>query len=132
MKKELIRAAQEALLKSYSPYSKYRVGAALLAGGKIFTGTNVENASYGLSICAERSAATAAVSAGERDFQALAIAVEDGSATPCGACRQFLREFGQDYPVLLVSGDKTVVESSIRELLPLSFGPEYLHKESDK
>ncbi len=132
MRDELIRAAQDALAKSYSPYSRYRVGAALLAGGKIYTGTNIENASYGLTICAERSAVAAAVSAGEREFQALAIAVEKGSASPCGACRQVLREFGQDYTVLLVASDETVVETSIRELLPGSFGPEYLDKESDQ
>jgi cytidine deaminase len=97
-----------------------------MAGDKLYTGVNVENASYGLTICAERSAAVAAVTDGKRRFQAVAVAVEEGKATPCGACRQFLREFGEDFPVFLVGSDGTVEETSLGRLLPDSFGPEFL------
>lgn len=128
-KDDLIRKAREALCLSYAPYSGYAVSAAILAGGEIFTGVNVENASYGLTICAERAAAVAAVSAGQRRFSAIAVAVGKGKATPCGACRQFLREFGRDYPVYLVSEDGQVSCFTLDELLPESFGPEFLDTE---
>jgi len=127
---ELIRAAQDALEHAYAPYSGYRVGAAILAGGRIYTGVNVENASYGLSMCAERSAVFAAISLGApRSIEAVAIAVSRGKASPCGACRQVLREFGQDFPVFLIGGDGQVRETSLAELLPESFGPDSLPKE---
>ena len=93
---KLFAAAQEAAERSYSPYSKFRVGAAILcADGSIVTGANVENRSYGLTICAERSAIVAAISAGQKGFKAIAIATPDSSypVSPCGACRQVLSEF---------------------------------------
>ncbi|HSL93026.1 MAG TPA: cytidine deaminase [Bacillota bacterium] len=128
-KEELILRARDALSQAYAPYSGYAVGAAILAGGEIFTGVNVENASYGLTICAERAAAVAAVTAGKRRFDAIAIAVGKGRATPCGACRQFLREFGRSYPVYLVDSDGSVATFTLEDLLPESFGPEFLETE---
>lgn len=92
----LFAAAQNAAQKSYSPYSKFRVGAAILCGdGSIVTGTNVENRSFGLTICAERSALVSAISSGKRDFVSIAIATPDSdyAVSPCGACRQVLSEF---------------------------------------
>jgi cytidine deaminase len=128
-REELILRARESLGRAYAPYSGYAVSAAILAEGEIFTGVNVENASYGLTICAERAAAVAAVTAGKRRFDAIAIAVGKGRATPCGACRQFLREFGLNYPVYLVAEDGIVTTFTLEELLPESFGPEFLDME---
>lgn len=97
----------------------------------MFAGANVENASYGLTICAERSAVVSAISSGQRTIQAAAIAVEQGRPSPCGACRQVLGEFGKDFPVFLVAGDGTVQETTLRHLLPDSFGPDFLVKEDN-
>lgn len=122
----LVKAACEARRNSYSPYSTFRVGAALLTGsGAIVRGTNVENASIGLSICAERAAVCSAVAAGETRFTAIAICADGAEPTlPCGACRQFLREFGPDLTVL-VAGDQglqgAVLEFSLEELIPHAF-----------
>ena len=124
--KELIALASQAREKAYAPYSNYPVGAALLTGsGQVYTGVNVENASYGLSICAERTAAVKAVSAGEREFVAIAV-VTDNGGSPCGACRQFLAEFGPQLRIILadVAGKSRVYTMS--ELLPDSFGPSNL------
>ncbi|KAI9216008.1 cytidine deaminase-like protein [Blastocladiella britannica] len=114
--------------RSYSPYSKFRVGAALLTrDGVIFSGCNVENASYGGCICAERTAVVKAVSEGHRKILAIAVATDlDSFATPCGICRQYLSEFNKDMIVVLtkVSGAHRI--TSMRELLPESFGPEDL------
>ncbi|MDP3486785.1 MAG: cytidine deaminase [Bacillota bacterium] len=129
MKQELVKAAQEALQQAYAPYSGYRVGAAILAGQEVFKGSNIENASYGLTMCAERSAVATAISSGARQIHGVAIAVEKGAPSPCGACRQVLREFGFDFPVYLVAGDGSVRETTIKNLLPDSFGPEFLTKE---
>jgi len=129
MRDELVKAAQNALARAYAPYSGYRVGAAILSGGKIYEGANVENASYGLSMCAERSAVFAAISAGApRAISAVAIAIEQGLPSPCGACRQVLREFGEDFPVYLVGLDGQFHETSLAKLLPDSFGPQSLTK----
>jgi cytidine deaminase len=126
---ELIALAAEARHKAYAPYSHYEVGAALLtASGKVYTGVNVENASYGLAICAERTAAVKAVSDGERDFLAIAVVTENGG-TPCGACRQVLNEFGPDMHVLIADAAGKYQAHRLAELLPASFGPAQLpHK----
>ncbi len=108
---------------AHAPYSRFLVGAALLTeSGEIFVGTNIENASYGLTICAERVAFGAAVTAGHRRFQALAIATSGGHA-PCGACRQVAAEFSDDLPILLIGSDHLdqVVETNLQVLLPSRF-----------
>jgi cytidine deaminase len=125
-REDLIRQAIGAGGRAYAPYSKFLVGAALrTAGGKTFVGCNVENASYGLTICAERNAAFAAVAAGERQFECLAIATQ-GGAMPCGACRQVLFEFNPELPILIVDIDHPdkVVEANLRDLLPGAFNLE--------
>ena len=122
----LVTAACEARLRSHSPYSGFRVGAALQGkSGAVYRGTNVENASIGLSICAERSAACRAVAEGETGFTAIAICADGPVPTPpCGACRQFLLEFGGDLTVL-IAGEKgaagEVQQFSLDELLPHAF-----------
>lgn len=119
---EIIRAASEVREKAYAPYSNYTVGAALLTKtGKIFLGVNVENAAYPDTICGERSAVVSAVSAGEREFEAIAVATSNGG-TPCGSCRQVLAEFGLDIDVLLVDEEGNLVQrSTVRDLLPGAF-----------
>ncbi len=124
--KGLIALAAEARKKAYAPYSHYLVGAALLtASGKVYTGCNVENASYGLSICAERTAVVKAVSDGQRQFVAIAVANENGG-TPCGACRQVLAEFSPDMRVLVADALGHYKAYILRELLPDFFGPSQL------
>lgn len=123
----LIDAARAAHERAYAPYSQFKVGAAVLAGGRLFSGVNVENASYGLTICAERSAIFSAVSAGERRVHAVAIVTDTDTPTPpCGACRQVLREFGPDLLVISATKAGTHVTHRLSELLPGSFGPENL------
>jgi len=122
----LITKAMEAREKAHVPYSHFAVGAALLArSGRIYTGCNVENASYGLSICAERTAVFKAVSEGERDFEAIAVVTEKG-VTPCGACRQVLLEFGEDIQVIVANGASEYRVLTLRELLPQAFTPKHL------
>ncbi len=119
----LIDAAANARLKAYAPYSKFRVGAALLLpDGQIVAGCNVENASYGLAICAERSAICTAVTMGHREFEAIAVAASP-LASPCGACRQFIVEFGKDIEVVCFdSEDRGQIRRwTSGELLPESF-----------
>ena len=117
----LIQQAAEARENAYAPYSSYAVGAAVLtASGRIFNGCNVENASSGLTVCAERTAIQNAVSEGEREITALAVVTEDG-ASPCGACRQVLLEFGKDAVIILAAGAGMFQETSLRELLPCPF-----------
>lgn len=120
MKEKLIQLALEARLKAYAPYSDFKVGAALLTqSGKIYTGCNVENVSYGAAICAERTAAVKAVSDGERSFKALAVATASATPiAPCGICRQFLSEFGMDLQIYLVNPQGTVIETSLQECFP--------------
>lgn len=120
-------AAWQVRERAYAPYSKFLVGAALMADdGRIFSGCNVENASYGLTICAERSAVAQAVAAGARRFTRIVVATDiEPPAAPCGACRQVLREFG---PELIVEsiGPHSRKQWRIWELLPEAFGPESL------
>lgn len=133
--KELIQAAIEARKLAYAPYSRYLVGAALLTSdGEVYQGCNIENASYGATNCAERTAFFKAVSQGRRDFQAIAIvggskaAPQDDCfpemAYPCGICRQVMREFcGPDFCVLVGRSTEDFEEYTLEELLPRSFGP---------
>ncbi len=131
---ELSRLANEARKNSYCIYSNFSVGAALLTkDGKVYTGCNIENASYPAGICAERTAFVKAVSEGERQFEAIAIAggpegEAPDDAFPCGICRQFMNEFvnGADFEVVIVHQDLTYTTYSLEELLPHSFGPESL------
>ena len=120
---ELIAKAKEAMQFSYSPYSKYKVGACLLsADGRLFTGCNIENASYGATNCAERTALFKAISEGAREFATIAIAAEKSLPWPCGICRQALNEFAPDLRVIVACGDERD-EMNLRDLLPHSFGP---------
>jgi cytidine deaminase len=125
---ELIYQAQSAYRQAYVPYSHYPVGSAVLSSsGKIYSGCNVENASYGLTVCAERNAIFHAVAQGERELKGIAIAVPtDGFPSPCGACRQVIREFAMDCPVILVNGTGQTRLTSLKVLLPDAFGPEDL------
>jgi cytidine deaminase len=121
----LVVAARDARERAYAPYSGFRVGAALLADdGRTFTGANVENASYGLSMCAERTAMFHAAAEGVRGIRAVAVAASNDEPTwPCGACRQVLNEFGPTMTVVSegLGGDQE--QRSLNELLPLAFGP---------
>jgi cytidine deaminase len=131
---DLVVLAQKARINSYSPYSHYSVGAALLAAsGRVYTGCNVENASYGLTVCAERVAVWKGVSEGEKEFTAVAIA-SDNSASPCGACRQVLAEFAggidglQRFRVLLVNPRGDRQSFTLAELLPVAFSAAKLRR----
>jgi len=120
-KKELVTQAMQARERAYAPYSNYKVGAALLGKSEtVYTGCNVENAVYPLTICAERTAVVKAVSEGEREFTALAVVTENGGS-PCGSCRQTLREFGADILVLIADTTGACREMTIGELLPDGF-----------
>ena len=126
IREQLIATAVAACQQAYAPYSQFQVGAALLGnGGTIYTGVNVENASYGLTNCAERTAVFGAISAGERVFEAIAIA-SAGGAAPCGACRQVLHEFAPHLTVLMidVAQKNRVTELSLEALLPDPFSPD--------
>ena len=123
--RSLLQAARAAALKAYAPYSKFRVGAAVLAGGQVHVGANVENASYGLSLCAERVALAHAVVAGARDIEGLAVccldappAADPGLGMPCGACRQWISELAPE-AWIVIDGAERVFEAA--ELLPLAF-----------
>jgi cytidine deaminase len=126
--RELAREARAVRARAFAPYSRFRVGAAVLAGGAIHRGCNVENASYGLTVCAERNAVAAAVAAGARRIEAVAVASGTAPPTPpCGACLQVLAEFGAPAtPVLLVGKSGARVETTLGALLPRSFGREFL------
>lgn len=123
-----LRVAHAAAQLAYSPYSNVRVGAALVGvDGQVYSGCNVENASFGLTICAERSAITRAIVAGERRFRAIAIATDRPHALfPCGACRQVLAEFAPDLPVFTQGRTSEVARSTLTELLPKAFLPKDL------
>ncbi len=121
-RKELIQLAREARRRAYAPYSNFQVGAALLGvSGQVYTGCNVENISFGLTVCAERVALFKAVSEGEREFRSIAI-VTANAASPCGACRQVLSEFAPALEVIIASDDSESYETfSLRDLLPRCF-----------
>lgn len=121
-------AARDAQTRAYAPYSKYRVGAALLGeDGVIYPGANVENASYGLCLCAERSAIAKAVNRGVTRFAALVVATPgERPAAPCGMCRQVMVEFAPSFPIRCVSTGGNRIDTSVDELQPLPFGPGYL------
>lgn len=125
-RESLMKEAISAQEKAYSPYSKFKVGAALLTkSGKIFTGCNIENVSYGMTICAERTAVFKAVSEGYRDFEAIAIsASSDDPIYPCGACRQVLAEFNPKMEIFVNHDEKT---HHLFDLLPKSFDQEQLN-----
>ncbi|MEO5957643.1 MAG: cytidine deaminase [Opitutaceae bacterium] len=127
-------AARAAAKASYSPYSGFRVGAAVLTGsGKIYAGCNVENASYGLCHCAERTALFTAVAAGEREIEAVAVYTPTPAPTmPCGACRQAINEFGSGALVIAICDSARRVERSLSALLPEAFGPANLLKASSR
>lgn len=118
----LIEKAKEARERAYAKYSNFKVGAALLGkSGRIYTGCNIENASYGATICAERVAFTKAISEGEKEFEAIAIVSSSDDVTyPCGICRQFMSEYGLDLKLIFTDGQKTVIYK-LRELLPYAF-----------
>lgn len=124
----LVQAATEARERAYAPYSKYCVGAALLGDdGVTYRGCNVENASYGLCLCAERNAHAAAVAEGCRAFRALVVCTAgDEPAAPCGMCRQVLAELGPSFPVRCVTVEGGRLDTSVRELLPHAFDGGYL------
>ena len=131
---ELIALAKEAMQFSYSPYSHFKVGAALLSkDGRVFKGCNIENGSYGAANCAERTALFKAVSEGVTEFTVIAIAAEKSMPWPCGICRQALNEFAPGLRVIVACGDERD-EAALPELLPHGFGPkqgtlEFLGKE---
>lgn len=129
--KELLLTAIKEMKKSYSPYSNCKVGAALLCkNGKVYTGTNIENAAFSPTICAERVAIFKAVSEGEREFSKIAVAggkdgIVDGIFAPCGVCRQVLREFcSDDFQIILGENEEEYKVVALKDLLPLSFSPD--------
>jgi cytidine deaminase len=122
----LLGAACEVRERAYAPYSNYRVGAAVLAkDGRVFTGVNIENAAYGMTVCAEQAAVFAAVTAGVRGLLAVAVCTEN-AGSPCGACRQVISEFADDIPVKMCDAEGNVRDSTLNSLLPDQFGPEHL------
>ncbi len=126
-KQALIDLANTARQRAYAPYSNYPVGSSLRTKtGRVFTGVNVENASYPQTMCAERVAIFKAVSEGEKEFEVITV-VTDNGGSPCGGCRQVMAEFGLDTIVLMVDGNgKLVKQTTVRELLPEAFTPEKL------
>ncbi|RME63531.1 MAG: cytidine deaminase [Caldilineae bacterium] len=126
---ELVASAHAARARAYAPYSNYLVGAAVLcADGSVVTGVNVENASYGATICAERVALTGAVAQGKRAFVALAVVTENGGS-PCGICRQVMAELGPEMAVYIGDASGAFRSTTVQELLPDSFTSAKLHGE---
>ena len=132
-KQTLIDLANTARQRAYAPYSNYPVGAALRTRtGRLYTGVNIENASYPQTMCAERVAIFKAVSEGEKEFEVITV-VTDNGGSPCGGCRQVMAEFGLDTIVLLADGTgKLLKQTTVKELLPEAFTPERLGKKVHK
>jgi cytidine deaminase len=127
--KELYLIAESMLPRSYAPFSEFHVGAALLtAKGEVFTGVNVENSSLGGTICAERTAFVKAISEGSSDVRAIAVACDKGEALPCGICRQFMYEFGDDLRIITGTDSEHIRVHTITELLPQGFRLRPEHK----
>ncbi len=133
--KELVLKAVEAMRNSYSPYSNFKVGAALLTeSGKVYTGCNIENVAFGPSICAERVAFFKAISENEKNFLKIAVVggkdgIISSSTPPCGVCRQVMREFcNDDFEILIVRENENYDKVLLKDLLPQSFKPEILSK----
>lgn len=130
--KKLIQEALKSKEDAYVPYSKFHVGAALLTvGGEVFTGCNIEIASYSPTICAERTAIFKAVSEGAKDIDTIAIVGDAGFTYPCGVCRQVIREFGKDARIIIAKSEEDYRVYKLEDLLPHSFGPEDLSKGSE-
>ena len=126
-KKDLVKAAKNVRQWAYAPYSKYKVGAAVLTdSGRVYEGVNIENAAYPVTICAERTAIFTAVTNGDKNLQAIAVVTENGG-TPCGSCRQVMAEFGRDMLVIIADENENIVmEKTLAELLPGAFTPDDL------
>jgi cytidine deaminase len=123
-RERIIKSAMRVRHFAYAPYSQYQVGAALITrSGRIFTGVNVENAAYPAGICAERTAIFKAITAGEKDYIAMAVVTENGG-TPCGSCRQVMAEFSLEMTVIVLDKTgNTILDTTVADLLPGAFGP---------
>ncbi|MDO5724790.1 MAG: cytidine deaminase [Tissierellia bacterium] len=128
--KNLIKKAIEAKENSYSPYSKFRVGCAVLTdSGEVFTGCNVENAAFSPSLCAERNAISTAIAKGYKSFKAIAITGDSEWTYPCGVCRQFMKEFFDSTDIYIVKSETEYRKYKLEDLLPCGFGPDNLNTE---
>ncbi|MCL4516934.1 MAG: cytidine deaminase [Firmicutes bacterium] len=132
--RQLVEKAREARQKAYVPYSHFPVGAAVLTGsGRVFTGCNVENAAYGPTICAERTAVVKAVSEGEREIVAIAVVADtEGPCSPCGICRQVISEFGKEIRVVMANLAGAIRVKTIGELLPSTFDADQLYSSGER
>lgn len=120
--KDLYLKAKDAMINSYSPFSDFQVGAALITeDGKVFTGANIENSSYGATICAERVAYVKAISEGNRKIKSIAVVSNEGYSFPCGICRQFMYEFGKDVRIILGKNEENLEVYTLDELMPNGF-----------
>lgn len=125
--KKLIREAMKAKENAYVPYSKFKVGAALLTeDGKIYSGCNIENAAYTPTICAERTAIFKAISEGTKEIKAIAVVAGSNMSYPCGVCRQVIKEFGENATIIVATSEEEYKEYTLNDLLPHGFGPEDL------
>lgn len=131
---ELVEQARQARLQAYAPYSNFKVGAALRTrDGQVFLGCNVENASFSLTICAERTAAVSAIAAGQTDWDEIVVVADtERPTTPCGACRQFLAEFNPALRVVIANGHKVFFTTTVAELLPHAFDQETLESQTEE
>ncbi|HEY8345106.1 MAG TPA: cytidine deaminase [Bacillota bacterium] len=130
----LLKKAEDALKHAYIPYSNYPVGAAILTeSGRIYTGCNIENSSYGATICAERVAACSAVAAGDLSFRALAVVTDsEEPGPPCGICRQFLSEFADDLPIIMANLKGKIRKGSLRAYLPAAFTGAFIRNREEE